>query len=157
MDTRVSLQEPDSALVGIGGVVVTAHTFFKSESLVDTGEHVGVVALRVVVNYKSTFPKRAYGFDALELIGFFAAVGQNGELISADISLAPELVENSVLHEVGLHIPPHGNSLLPGPDKKVVAPSDQFGDRALTDKSAEMIERGTGLSPEFCSLKVVFV
>ena len=135
---------------------MAAHTFFKSKSLVNAGEHVGVVALCFVVGNKTALPQRADGFDALELVGLFALVAGDGELEATQFPLAAELVEDGVLHEICFHVPAHGNSLSAGPLVEVITPADHFGHGALPDKCAEVPELRAGLAPEFRSLKVVF-
>ena len=113
MYARITLENPDSTLVGIGCVVVSAHTFFKSESLVNTGEHVGVVTLCFVVCYETALPQRTDGFDALELVRLLPLVACDWKLVTSQLALPSELVEDGVLHEISLHVPAHGNALPP--------------------------------------------
>ena len=98
--TGVALEDPDGALVGIGCIVVATHATLEGEELVETREHVGVVLLRLVVEYEATLPERTDGLDALELVGLSAGVAGDGELVATDVALGGEVVEDDVLHEV---------------------------------------------------------
>ena len=52
----MSLQERGGAFVGVGGVVVATHAFLEGKGLVKAAEHVGVVALRLVVVDDASLP-----------------------------------------------------------------------------------------------------
>ena len=134
---------------------MSAHSFFKSQCLVNAGKHVRVVLLCLVVHYKATFPQRAYGFHTLELVRFLALVACNRQLVAARFTLTAELVQYGVLHKIGFHIPTDGNALLPGPLVQVITPPHHFGNGGLANKGAEVVKHRACLSPKFRSLVVI--
>ena len=95
----ISLQDPDGTLVGIRRVVVSGHTLLEGQQLLQSGLHVGVFLLCLVVEHEATLPERTDGLDALELVRLLARVARDGELVATQIALLCEVVENHILHE----------------------------------------------------------
>ncbi len=75
----------------------------------------------------ATFPKGRDGLNPEELVRLFAFVAHNGQLITTELTLSDELVEDCVLHEICFHIPAHGNALEARPLVEVITPADHFG------------------------------
>lgn len=150
------LQQRYSSLVGIGGVVVSAHTFLEGEGLVEPREHIGVLFLCVVVVDDASFPVGCHCFDAQELIRFFAFIGEYRQLVAAYVAFGGEVFEHFFLHEVGLHIEFDGDAGVSCPFEEVVAPSHHFGDGGLSYEGAELPEVGASFPPEFGCFIVVF-
>lgn len=77
------LQQIDGTLVCVGGIIVATHTLLKSQCKIDGTHHVGIVFLCFVVKDKATLPKWCHALNALELVGLFSFVAQDGELVAS--------------------------------------------------------------------------
>lgn len=81
------LQYADSGLVGVGRVVVSAHTFLECKGLVKSTLGVWVVFLAFVVENKTALPQCGAGLNTLELVRLLSFVAQNGQLVAANVTL----------------------------------------------------------------------
>lgn len=134
---------------------MAAHSLFKCKCLFYSRLHVGVVLFRFVIGYETAFPQRADSLDALELVGLFAFVGTDGQLVAAQVALASELVEDGVLHEIGLHVPLYGYALPDTPFVQVIEPAHHFGDAALPYERFDVPQLRPDFSPQLGGLVVV--
>ena len=83
----------------------------QREGLIDACLHVCVVALGLIVVDQSALPEGRDGLDALQLVGLFPTVGHDRQLVAAQVAFAGKLIEDNVLHEVGLHEVRHSDIL----------------------------------------------
>lgn len=134
----VALQEPYRALVGIGRVIVAAHSLFKCKCLFYSRLHVGVILFRLVVGDETALPQRANSLDALEFFGLFAFIRTDWQLVAPQFTLAPELIEDGILHEIGLHVPLYGYALPDTPFVQIIEPAYHFGHAALADERLDV-------------------
>lgn len=131
------------------------HPLLEAEGLVDGREHVGVALHPGVVEYESALPEGRYGLYALELVGLLASVGADGKLVSAQLALARELVEEDVLQEIRLDVI-FDHDVFGHPLVQVVEPAHHLRDGALPHEGRKAMKLGSDLAPQLDGLVVVF-
>lgn len=131
------------------------HPLLEAEGLVDGREHVGVALHPGVVEYESALPEGRYGLYALKLVGLLASVGADGELVSAQLALARELVEEDVLQEIRLDVI-FDHDVFGRPLVQVVEPAHHLRDGALPHEGRKAMKLGSDLAPQLDGLVVIF-
>ncbi len=126
----------------------------ESQGLLDADLHVRGLFQSLVVKYEATLPQRRHRFDALHLFRLLSGVRQYGQLVPTDISLGGELVEDDVLHEIGLHEEGYCHTVTCALIE-VIEPAYHSGHCVLADVAVNEVQFCLNLAPQSASLVVV--